>query len=139
MRIDLHIHSTASDGTLTPQEIIAHARNLGLAAIAITDHDTMDGVQQALPVVPETIHFLTGVELSTAAPAKFPCQGSLHLLGYGLRPDDPDLVRQLRKLQAARRDRNPQIIARLQALGIDISVHELNGPGDQQTGRPHIA
>ena len=140
MSIDLHIHSTASDGTLTPAQIVARARQLDLAAIAITDHDTVAGVHQVRHALSSRLHFLTGVELSTAPPAGFPCQGSLHLLGYGFRTDDPHLVRELRKLQAARRDRNPQIIARLQALGIDITVEELNTPdGDRQTGRPHIA
>lgn len=139
--IDLHIHSTASDGTLTPAQIVARARKLGLAAIAITDHDTVDGVQQVLQNgFPGTIRFLTGVELSTAAPTAFPCQGSLHLLGYGFRHDDPDLAAQLRKLQEARRNRNPQIIARLQALGIDIGLDALSTPEDRrQTGRPQIA
>ncbi len=139
--IDLHIHSTASDGTLTPHEIITRACQLGLKAIAITDHDTVDGVQQIFQDgFPQNLHFLSGVELSTAAPSGFPCHGSLHLLGYGFRPDDRELGHQLRLLQDARRNRNPQIIYKLQALGIDISVEEL-GPRDseRQTGRPHIA
>ena len=140
MSIDLHIHSTASDGTLTPVQIVTRACQLGLAAIAITDHDTVAGLDQVRQAIPSQIHFLTGVELSTAPPSSFPCQGSLHLLGYGFRPEDPDLARELHKLQAARRDRNPQIIARLQALGINITVEELAAPdGDRQTGRPHIA
>lgn len=139
--IDLHIHSTASDGTLTPAEIVAHACSLGLAAIAITDHDTVDGVHQILKNgSPQDIHFLSGVELSTAPPPEFPCQGSLHLLGYGFRYDDSDLAGQLHTLQDARRNRNPKIIAKLQALGIDITVEELEAPGaKRQTGRPHIA
>ncbi len=139
--IDLHIHSTASDGTLTPEEIVARACRLGLAAIAITDHDTVDGVQQLLQNgIPRELPFLTGVELSTAAPPGFPCRGSLHLLGYGFRPDDPPLSRQLHKLQEARRNRNPFIIAKLQDLGIDITMEELaTGDSLQQTGRPHIA
>ena len=139
--IDLHIHSTASDGTLTPEEIIARACRLGLAAIAITDHDTVDGVQQILQNgIPQEISYLTGVEVSTAAPSGLPCRGSLHLLGYGFRPHDPVLNRQLKTLQDARRNRNPQIIAKLQTLGIDITVEELAADDPlQQTGRPHIA
>lgn len=139
--IDLHIHSTASDGTLAPTEIITQARNLGLAAIAVTDHDTVDGVLQILQRgLPANIHFITGVELSAAPPDRYPCRGSLHLLGYGFQPDDLDLAHQLRKLQDARRNRNPQIIAKLQALGISITTAELETPdGNRQTGRPHIA
>lgn len=110
MSIDLHIHSTASDGTLAPAEIVAHARKIGLTAIALTDHDTVDGVHQILlNGLPQDLHFITGVELSAAPPSGFPCQGSLHLLGYGFRHDDQDLARQLHKLQDARRNRNPQI------------------------------
>lgn len=141
MSIDLHIHSTASDGTLTPGEIVTRARQLGLAAIAITDHDTVDGVHQILSNgAPSDIQFVTGVELSTKPPSAFPCRGSLHLLGYGFRHDDPVLARELQKLQDARRNRNPQIIAKLQALGIDIRDDELDAPdGERQTGRPHIA
>jgi predicted metal-dependent phosphoesterase TrpH len=139
--IDLHIHSSASDGTLTPAEIVARARRLGLAAIAITDHDTLDGVHQILKDgVPQDIHFLTGVELSSAPPSHLPSRGSLHLLGYGFRSDDPDLMQQLQKLQAARRNRNPRIVAKLRELGIAISMNELEPPGStRQTGRPHIA
>jgi 3',5'-nucleoside bisphosphate phosphatase len=139
--IDLHIHSTASDGTLTPEEIVARACRLGLAAIAITDHDTVEGVRQLLQNgIPPKLPFLTGVELSTAAPPEFPCRGSLHLLGYGFRPDDTALDRQLQKLQDARRNRNPLIIAKLQDLGINITMEELtSGDTLQQTGRPHIA
>ena len=141
MSIDLHIHSTASDGTLAPVDIVERARQLGLAAIAITDHDTVDGVQQILKNgPPRDIRFLTGVELSTAPPERFPCRGSLHLLGYGFRHDDDDLQQQLHKLQEARRNRNPRIIAKLQRLGIDITIDELETPGQKrQTGRPHIA
>ncbi len=139
--IDLHIHSTASDGTLTPSEIIAHACKRGLAAIAITDHDTVDGVHEILTNgFPHDLNFLTGVELSTAPPSGYPCQGSLHLLGYGFQCDDQNLALHLKKLQDARRNRNPQIITKLQDLGIDISVDELDIPeGKRQTGRPHIA
>jgi hypothetical protein len=139
--IDLHIHSTASDGTLTPLEIAARASQIGLAAFAITDHDTVDGVHQILRNgAPKNSHYLTGVELSTGSPEGFPCQGSLHLLGYGFQPDDLGLNQELRRLQEARRNRNPQIIAKLQALGIDISVDELETQKTtRQTGRPHIA
>jgi predicted metal-dependent phosphoesterase TrpH len=139
--IDLHIHTTASDGTLAPAAVVALARQLGLSAIAITDHDTVDGVHQILEDgPPQNIHFLSGVELSTSPPEGFPCRGSLHLLGYGFRHDDLDLGRHLEKLQKARSDRNPRIIARLQALGIDIDLAELEAPGQKrQTGRPHIA
>ncbi len=139
--IDLHIHSTASDGTLTPAEIIARAHQLGLAAIAITDHDTVAGVAQAMAAdLPPGLHFISGVEISTQAPQRFPCQGSLHLLGYGFNPHDGPLQQALERLQNARRDRNPRIIAKLNRLDIPISMAQIEAEaGDAQIGRPHIA
>ncbi|MDJ0810920.1 MAG: PHP domain-containing protein [Desulfobacterales bacterium] len=141
VNIDLHIHSTASDGSLTPAEIIARARHCGLAAIAITDHDTLAGVTEAVNSgIPSDLKFLTGVEISTAPPQRFPSQGSLHLLGYGINPDDDHLQKALARLQNARQDRNPRIIAKLNRLGIGISMTDLEMQmKDAQIGRPHIA
>jgi hypothetical protein len=139
--IDLHIHSTASDGTLSPAEIIALALRLRLGAIAITDHDSIAGSREALlGGVPNELGFLTGVEISADPPASYAGPGSIHILGYGLRLDDPELNRALEKLQDARKDRNPEIIARLNKLGISIRIEEVaNEAGDGQPGRPHIA
>ncbi len=141
VNIDLHIHSTASDGSLTPAEILARAQQCGLAAIAITDHDTLAGVSEVMTsVLPTGLHFLSGVEISTAAPERFPSPGSLHLLGYGINPDDPQLQNALERLQTARQDRNPHILAKLNRLGIEISMAELEAlAADAQIGRPHIA
>jgi hypothetical protein len=139
--IDLHIHSTASDGTLTPAEIIALALRLRLGAISITDHDSIAGSREALlDGIPEGLGFVTGVEISAEPPPSYPGAGSIHILGYGLRLDDPELNGALEKLQDARKDRNPQIIARLNKLGIAIGLEEVaREAGDGQPGRPHIA
>ncbi len=141
VNIDLHIHSTASDGSLTPAEIIARARRCGLAAIAITDHDTLAGVNAVMATgLPPDLQFLTGVEISTASVDVFPCRGSLHLLGYGVDTNDASLQDALKRLQTAREDRNPRIIAKLRRLGIGISMAELEAETvDSQIGRPHIA
>ncbi len=141
MNIDLHIHSTASDGSLTPAEIIAQARHCGLAAIAITDHDTLAGVTEVVSSsLTSDLKFLTGVEISTASPQRFPRRGSLHLLGYGINPDDDHLQNALARLQNARQDRNPRIIAKLNRLGLGISMADLETQvKDAQIGRPHIA
>jgi len=141
VRIDLHIHSTASDGTCTPSEIITTAKTLGLGAIAITDHDTIDGSKEASSMdLTESLHFLTGVEISTAPPI-MNAQGSMHILGYCIRLDNPVLNQTLEELQAARKNRNPQIIERLNALGIEITLKEVREKigEDSQLGRPHIA
>jgi len=139
--IDLHIHSTASDGTYSPEEIIALAERLNLAAIAITDHDTIDGSKEAIVSgIPSEIKFLTGVEISAAPPSSFSCSGSFHILGYSFRSDNPVLNQTLYTLQMARKNRNPGIIERLNNLGFDISIEEvIEFTGGGQTGRPHIA
>jgi len=139
--IDLHIHSTASDGTLSPADIIALALRLRLGAISITDHDSLAGCREAvLNGIPDELGFLTGVEISAEPPPSYPGAGSIHILGYGIRLDDPELNRTLEKLQDARKDRNPQIIARLTKLGIAIRLEEVEREaGDGQPGRPHIA
>lgn len=139
--IDLHIHSTASDGTLDPHEIIAQAAALGLQAIAITDHDSVEGVKRALrQAMPPSLKFLSGVEISTAPPASIRVGGSFHILGYGIDPQDPTLRDSLRVLRKSRENRNPAIIAKLNRLGIDITLDEVSAAvGECQLGRPHIA
>ncbi len=139
--IDLHIHSTASDGSLTPADIIAHAQKLNLAAIAITDHDSVDGSKGALQIgIPPSLHFLTGVEISAAHPPFFPGSGSFHILGYAIHLDNRDLNQALGKLQEARKNRNPEILKRLNKLGFRISLEEVTqAVGKGQLGRPHIA
>ena len=141
LRIDLHIHSTASDGSLTPADIIDHAQKLNLAAIAITDHDSVNGSKEALQIgIPPSLHFLTGVEISAAHPPFFPGSGSFHILGYAIHLDNRDLNQALSKLQDARKNRNPEILKRLNKLGFRISLEEVNQEvGEGQLGRPHIA
>ena len=139
--IDLHIHSTASDGTFQPHEIIARAAALGLQAIAITDHDSLEGVKSALrQPIPPALKFLTGVEISAAPPPFIRLAGSFHILGYGIDPQDPTLNDSLQVLRTSRENRNPAIIAKLNRLGIDITLAEVStAAGECQLGRPHIA
>jgi len=139
--VDLHIHTTASDGTFTPAQVVAHALKLNLKAIAITDHDTLAGSSEALNGgIPTELDFLTGVEISAASPPFYHQAGSFHLLGYGILLNDLKLNQTLASLQAARKNRNPAIVARLNQLGIAISLDEVREEaGDVQLGRPHIA
>jgi predicted metal-dependent phosphoesterase TrpH len=141
VRIDLHIHSTASDGTLSPSEILTLAQDLNIAAISITDHDTLDGSKDALSFgIPPSVKFLTGVEISSEPPPSFSCAGSFHILGYAVDVDHPDLNHTLSMLRDSRKRRNPQILELLSRLGIEISLEEVrNLAGDSQLGRPHIA
>ncbi len=139
--IDLHIHTTASDGTLKPVQIISRAQRLNLKAIAITDHDTVAGSQEAVNCgIPPSLGFLTGVEISAAPPPFYSGAGSFHLLGYSIRLEDSRLNRTLSTLQRARKERNPAIMKRLNRLGIDIDLDDVRrDAGEGQLGRPHIA
>jgi len=141
VRIDLHIHTTASDGTLTPSEVVDLALETKLKAIAITDHDTLAGSKEALQAgIPPSLDFLTGVEISAGSPPFYAGAGSFHLLGYCIRLDDPVLNHALEKLQRARKNRNPTIIKRLNELGVPITMDEVRRQaGGGQLGRPHIA
>ena len=141
MKIDLHIHSTASDGTLSPREILNMAQRLNLGAISITDHDTIDGTKQALAIgIPPSLKFLTGVEISVNPPPSFSCPGSFHILGYGINIDDAQLNHTLVRLQEARKNRNPRIIELLNHMGFELTLNEIReDSGECQLGRPHIA
>jgi 3',5'-nucleoside bisphosphate phosphatase len=142
VNIDLHVHSTASDGTRSPAEIIALAHRIRLGALAITDHDTIDGVKAAVTAgIPDNLGFLTGVEISAERPPWFPGSGSIHILGYAFDLNHPRLNQTLDRLQEARRTRNPRILERLNDFGMDLTMSELAATvePDGQLGRPHIA
>lgn len=142
VKIDLHIHSNASDGTFSPADILSTARALELGAIAITDHDTLEGSKEAKRLgIPSSIGFLSGVEISASPPpsvASF--TSSLHILGYGIDLHDEELNQTLVVLQQARNNRNPAILKRLRRLGLPIEPEEVQQVvGNGQAGRPHIA
>jgi predicted metal-dependent phosphoesterase TrpH len=134
--VDLHVHSTASDGSLSPLKIIERAKEIGLRAIAITDHDTIEGSAEALGYPPwPSLEILSGIEISAHVPS-----GTMHILGYLLRLDDSSLRETLKRVQEARANRNIKIVERLQELGVPIQYHELAAvSGGGQIGRPHIA
>ena len=139
--IDLHIHSTASDGSFSPSEILNLSLDAGIKAIALTDHDSIDGVREVMKIgVPWPLEFITGVEISCEPPENFPDNSSLHILGYGFDLESKEMNLALEKLQKARADRNPLIIKKLNDLGFDISIKEVEEiTADGQIGRPHIA
>lgn len=139
--IDLHIHSTASDGTLSPVEILRLAEKCQLGAISVTDHDTLKGSRQLMAAAGASqVCVLSGIEISTISPDSFTVVGSFHVLGYAVHLDDPVLNQTLETLQHARENRNPFIISRLNAMGLDITLEEvIQASGEAQIGRPHIA
>lgn len=139
--IDLHTHSTASDGSLTPRQILDLARDTGIEAVALTDHDTIVGILEIKDIVHSyPVEFITGVEISCAPPPEFKSLGSIHMLGYGFSVYDCGLNHALARAAEARANRNPQIIEKLNGLGFDITLDEVEKRfGARQTGRPHIA
>jgi predicted metal-dependent phosphoesterase TrpH len=134
--VDLHLHTTASDGVRTPSEIVNYAKDKGLQAIAITDHDTIEGLDEGLSEG-DRIGFevIPGVEISAEH-----SPGSMHLLGYFLDIHHLLLRGKLNYLQKARAERNPKIIENLNRLGVRISYEEVvKASGGGQVGRPHFA
>ncbi len=132
--IDLHTHTTASDGTVPPPDLIREALELRLEALAITDHDNMTGYDEAAPLAGD-LELIAGIELSTKFGGK-----SVHLLGYFFAgPPTLEFRLWLRKQQENRKDRNRRLIARLNSLGIDVTLAEVESRGGIQTGRPHFA
>lgn len=110
MTIDLHVHSYFSDGTKSPEELVRLASKTGVSALALTDHDTMDGVAQAQAVSAECdVEVIPGVEISVVHEEQV-----LHILGYYVDPMQDDLARALSTLQIARDERNEKIIKKLQ-------------------------
>ncbi|MGI5213267.1 PHP domain-containing protein [Plantactinospora sp. CA-290183] len=138
-RIDLHTHSTASDGTLTPAELVRAASAAGLDVLAITDHDTTAGWSEAVRALPPGLTLLRGAELSCRWYGTEPAI-PLHLLGYLFDPESPELVAELSRIRASREVRAERIVARLRADGVDVSWPEIRTSAAGGTvGRPHIA
>lgn len=141
--IDLHVHSTASDGSFDPLDLARLAGKAGLKAFALTDHDAIEGSKKILKNrhVLGPVQFLTGVEISVGSTDFSNIAGSFHILGYGFDLEHPRLNHALKTQQAARKNRNPRIIELLNQLGIMISLPEVIAASEKnaQIGRPHIA
>ncbi len=133
---DLHCHTTCSDGTVTPKDLVWKAKAIGLKGLSITDHDTLDAYPEALQAAQEA-----GIRLGTGI--EFSCQfekTSLHLLGYGFNLDHPALLKLCERHLYRRESRNRAILDQLKNQGIEISYDELISKASGKTvGRPHIA
>lgn len=138
---DLHTHTSASDGLNSPAENVELAKRLGLSAVAITDHDTVAGIAEALAAGERLgIKVVPGIEISTVAEGI-----DIHVLGYFVNHEDPAFLERLRGLRAVRDQRNERIIGNLNRLGVPVTMEEVkrrmkekHGP-EQSVGRPHIA
>ena len=133
-RIDLHIHTTASDGTAAPEEVVREASRIGLAAIAITDHDTAAGYERAAAEAEKTgLEVVPGIEIST----KY--GGAVHILGYYIDVASPALQEVLDWIVHDRDERNEKMCELMRADGIDITYGEMRERFGEVIGRPHFA
>lgn len=135
-RIDLHLHTTHSDGSFSTRDVMTFAKQAGLTALAITDHDIVEGIAEATAIGAELgIEVVPGVEISSRLGGS-----ELHILGYFLNWTDPLLAQRLSTLRDSRHTRNPKIIQRLNELGIPMTYEEVRAlAGTESVGRPHIA
>jgi predicted metal-dependent phosphoesterase TrpH len=137
VKADLHLHTTASDGRLEPKDIVSLAVKVGLDVIAITDHDTIDGIAPALAAAEAfpSLMVIPGVEINTDVP-----HGEVHILGYFIDYTDQKLAAALQRLRDSREGRAQRMVAKLGKLGMDIELQrvlELAQGGS--VGRPHVA
>jgi len=148
MRIDLHTHSLVSDGTDTPAELVALAREAGLDVVGLTDHDTCAGWGEALAVGERLgVAVVPGIELSAHEPVAGEAPGApatdrraVHVLGYGVDPTEPTLAAELAAIGGGRRDRIPKMLDQLALLGLPLTLEEVRAQaGDAVIGRPHVA
>lgn len=137
-KIDLHVHTTASDGKLPPREVVRLAYEKGICYLAITDHDTVEGLQEAAEEASKYqphLHFIPGIEFSTLFEAK-----EIHLLGYQINWTSRDFLTELTGLQEARKTRVQKMVDRLSQMGLPVRLQEVEQKAQGSSiGRPHIA
>lgn len=136
MQVDLHIHTTYSDGIKSPEEIVSLAKSMGLAAIAITDHDTLDGVIPAIAAGRRcSFEVIPGIELGSEYRGE-----EIHILGYLVELDDPEFLDKLSLFRQTRIDRMEKMLQKLQNLGFKIELNKvIRISGSGSMGRPHLA
>ncbi|MEV6697054.1 PHP domain-containing protein [Streptomyces sp. NPDC051453] len=135
MRIDLHTHSTASDGTDTPAELVRNAAAAGLDVVALTDHDTSRGYAEAVAALPAGLTLVTGAELSCRLDGV-----GLHMLAYLFDPDEPELLSERELVRDDRVPRAQGMVTKLQDLGVPVTWERVARiAGDGSVGRPHVA
>ena len=134
--IDLHSHSTASDGEFSPSELVALAIEKNVNVLALTDHDTFDGIEEGKQAAKnKNITFISGIELNIQR-----SRGEFHLLGLGIKEPSTSLIKICKELQEGRLSRNQQIIEKMQQDGFPVNYQELKEMFPTQIlGRPHLA
>ena len=135
MRIDLHTHSTASDGTDAPAQLVRNAAAAGLDVVALTDHDTTRGYAEAIAALPEGLTLVTGAELSCRIDGI-----SMHMLAYLFDPDEPALLAERELVRDDRVPRAQGMVGKLNELGVAVTWEQvLRIAGEGSVGRPHVA
>lgn len=135
MAVDLHTHSSYSDGSESPTSLVNRAIEAGLSAVALTDHDTLEGIDEARTAAGAAIALIPGIELSVSWRGR-----PMHLLAYFVEPGNGPLQDRLADIRDSRHHRNHEMVEGLQSLGIDITIDEVEHRSDRGvTGRPHIA
>ena len=137
MKVDLHLHSTASDGSLSPSALVWAARAGGLDVIAVTDHDTCAGVPEAISALPQALHVIAGTELSTTLDG-----AEIHMLGYFIDPQNAALRAHAEHAVSARRVRVERMLELLRGYAIHVTLDEVlaeTGGSSRILGRPHVA
>jgi len=135
MPVDLHLHSTASDGVLNPAQMIDQAADTGLGCVALTDHNTVRGLAEAeAQAARRSIRFIRGIEMTTLLEGR-----ELHLLGYFIDPAHADLAARGKRHRQRAVERLQAMLERLNGLGIDVAMEQvLETAGDSAPGRPHL-
>jgi len=136
-RVDLHVHTNASDGRFSPAEVVTRAIEAGVSVLAITDHDTVSGLEAGLAAATSfpSLKLIPGVEINTDVPG-----GEAHVLGYFIDRTCPELLSLLSELRVSRHERGRMMIARLAALGMPLSWERVQEIANTDAvGRPHIA
>lgn len=138
MRADLHLHSTASDGEMAPAELMVRAAHSGLTVVALTDHDSAAGAAEAAAAAHGVgLALIAGTELSATRGGR-----EVHILGYGIDPEHPSVRRRGERARALRRERMAAMVSRLGALGLELSLADVDaaaGASRAMLGRPHLA
>jgi predicted metal-dependent phosphoesterase TrpH len=135
VRIDLHTHSTASDGTDTPAELVRNAAAAGLDVVALTDHDTSRGYAEAIDALPSGLTLVTGAEMSCRIDGV-----SMHMLAYLFDPEEPALLAERELVRDDRVPRARAMVGRLQELGVPVTWEQVARiAGEGSVGRPHVA
>jgi len=139
-KIDLHMHSTASDGSLSPSELLKKCKENNLKVVSITDHDTTAGLEEGRKTAEKlSIKFINGIEVTAKIPTEGKVKRELHILGYYIDPDSPSIKHLVEFSHASRVKRNRELVEKLAKFGISVSYEEFKKMWGENFGKPNVA